>query len=295
MLKKCLARIPRVAKLNHNKHALLFQLSTSEKRMFAWEPWRMDLPPEIFLSINNTTIHDITYIFHYHLEPVLRSDIVWERYCFSNSGTFHVLRVFDSLFENNKAGTKGGCISTHYSDHSFHRCIFRKNTAAERGGALSFNQPNLIFFEDTHFGENKTLEYLDNAKDFAFNLNSLIQSPRATTSTQKNGFRLDYPPLLVERPKQRAQNPSQRRQNLICEQHRVMIETKRGTSGRAAEAASARSVRALQLHSHKPHRPPPPPTPQSNPHFPPLKSCAVGCEDNLRSDQVQQRENRKVA
>ncbi|KAK2942364.1 hypothetical protein BLNAU_22707 [Blattamonas nauphoetae] len=129
MLKKCLARIPRVAKLNHNKHALLFQLSTSEKRMFAWEPWRMDLPPEIFLSINNTTIHDITYIFHYHLE-------------------------------------------------------------------------------------------------------TLQQRPH------KNGFRLDYPPLLVERPKQRAQNPSQRRQNLICEQHRVMIETKRGTSGRAAEAAS---------------------------------------------------------
>ncbi|KAK2945777.1 hypothetical protein BLNAU_19265 [Blattamonas nauphoetae] len=37
---------------------------------------------------------------------------------FSNSGTFHVLRAFDSLFENNKAGTKGGCISTHYSDHT---------------------------------------------------------------------------------------------------------------------------------------------------------------------------------
>ncbi|KAK2955715.1 hypothetical protein BLNAU_9251 [Blattamonas nauphoetae] len=100
--------------------------------------------------------------------------IVWERYCFSNSGTFHVLRVFDSLFENNKAGTKGGCISTHYSDHT-------------------------------------------------------------------------------------------------------------------------RLVRALQLHSHKPHRSPPPPTPQSNPHFPPLKSCAVGCEVNLRSGPVQQRENRKVA
>ncbi|KAK2945778.1 hypothetical protein BLNAU_19266 [Blattamonas nauphoetae] len=31
--------------------------------MFAWEPLWMDLPPEIFLSVNNMTIHDITYIF----------------------------------------------------------------------------------------------------------------------------------------------------------------------------------------------------------------------------------------
>ncbi|KAK2939982.1 hypothetical protein BLNAU_22041 [Blattamonas nauphoetae] len=73
--------------------------------------------------------------------------------------------------------------------------------AAERGGTLYFNQPNMIFFEDTHFDENTTLEYLDNTKDFAFNL----------------------------------RHPEE------------------------------------------------------------IDSCAVGCEDNLRSDQVQQRENRKVA
>ncbi|KAK2940047.1 hypothetical protein BLNAU_25041 [Blattamonas nauphoetae] len=65
---------------------------------------------------------------------------------------------------------EGRCISTHYSDHTFHRCIFRKNTAAERGGTHNFNQPDLIFFEDSHFDENTTLEYWDNAKDFAFNL-----------------------------------------------------------------------------------------------------------------------------
>ncbi|KAK2952168.1 hypothetical protein BLNAU_12871 [Blattamonas nauphoetae] len=43
--------------------SILFQLSTSEKRMSAWEPLWMDLSPEIFLSVNNMTIHDITYIF----------------------------------------------------------------------------------------------------------------------------------------------------------------------------------------------------------------------------------------
>ncbi|KAK2960289.1 hypothetical protein BLNAU_4842 [Blattamonas nauphoetae] len=157
---------PRVAKLNHNKHALLFQLSTSEKRI------------------------------HWFVSEFTSLDGASRTRTFQAADSITFIQVFNSQFSDQ---TLSG--------------------------------------SDTHFGENKTLEYLDNAKDFAFNLNSLIQSPRATTSTQ-NGFRLDYPPLLVERPKQRAQNPSQRRQNLICEQHRVMIETKRGTSGRAAEAAS---------------------------------------------------------
>ncbi|KAK2941363.1 hypothetical protein BLNAU_23720 [Blattamonas nauphoetae] len=140
------------------------------------------------------------------------------------------------VFSKWNAGKKGGCISTHYSDHTFHRCIFRKNTAAERGGTHNFNQPDLIFFEDSHFDENTTLEYWDNAKDFAFNL----CRPEAIDQQRphRNENRLDCPPLIVERPKQRAQNPSQRHQNLISEQHRVMIETKRGTSGKAADAAS---------------------------------------------------------
>ncbi|KAK2963114.1 hypothetical protein BLNAU_1647 [Blattamonas nauphoetae] len=153
---------PRVAKLNHNKHALLFQLSTSEKRIH----WFVSEFTSLDGASRTRTFQaadSITFI------QVFNSQFSDQTF-----GTFHVLRVFDSLFENNKAGTKGGCISTHYSDHT-------------------------------------------------------------------------------------------------------------------------RSVRALQLHSHKPHRSPPPPTPQSNPHFPPLKSCAVGCEVNLRSGPVQQRENRKVA
>ncbi|KAK2941242.1 hypothetical protein BLNAU_23839 [Blattamonas nauphoetae] len=176
---------------------------------------------------------------------------------------------------------EGRCISTHYSDHTFHRCIFRKNTAAERGGTHNFNQPDLIFFEDSHFDENTTLEYWDNAKDFAFNL----CRPEAIDQQRphRNENRLDCPPLIVERPKQRAQNPSQRHQNLISEQHRVMIETKRGTSGKAADAASggcddgeerAEQRRDLQFGQ---------------------LFCAVACGDNLRSGQVQQRENRKVA
>ncbi|KAK2944089.1 hypothetical protein BLNAU_21006 [Blattamonas nauphoetae] len=189
---------------------------------------------------------------------------------------------------------EGRCISTHYSDHTFHRCIFRKNTAAERGGTHNFNQPDLIFFEDSHFDENTTLEYWDNAKDFAFNL----CRPEAIDQQRphRNENRLDCPPLIVERPKQRAQNPSQRHQNLISEQHRVMIETKRGTSGKAADAASggcddgeerAEQRRDLQFGQLVQFA-------LSN--FIPTNHifCAVACGDNLRSGQVQQRENRKV-
>ncbi|KAK2941224.1 hypothetical protein BLNAU_23860 [Blattamonas nauphoetae] len=198
------------------------------------------------------------------------------------------------VFSKWNAGKKGGCISTHYSDHTFHRCIFRKNTAAERGGTHNFNQPDLIFFEDSHFDENTTLEYWDNAKDFAFNL----CRPEAIDQQRphRNENRLDCPPLIVERPKQRAQNPSQRHQNLISEQHRVMIETKRGTSGKAADAASggcddgeerAEQRRIFNLDSSF----------SSRSNFIPTNHifCAVACGDNLRSGQVQQRENRKVA
>ncbi|KAK2940677.1 hypothetical protein BLNAU_24408 [Blattamonas nauphoetae] len=113
----------------------------------------------------------------------------------------------------------------------------------------------------------------------------------------RNENRLDCPPLIVERPKQRAQNPSQRHQNLISEQHRVMIETKRGTSGKAADAASggcddgeerAEQRQDLQFGQLVQFA-------LSN--FIPTNHifCAVACGDNLRSGQVQQRENRKVA
>ncbi|KAK2956846.1 hypothetical protein BLNAU_8123 [Blattamonas nauphoetae] len=86
---------------------------------------------------------------------------------YSSSTSNYVLRVFDSLFENNEAGTTGGCVYTYYADHAFHRCIFRKNTAATRGGALYFNQPNLLFFEDTHFDDNQAMEYLENIEEYA--------------------------------------------------------------------------------------------------------------------------------
>ncbi|KAK2956849.1 hypothetical protein BLNAU_8126 [Blattamonas nauphoetae] len=79
----------------------------------------------------------------------------------------YVLRVFDSHFENNTAGTLGGCMHTHYADHAFHRCIFRKNTAGTRGGAVFMIFPNTIFFEDTHFDDNQALEYLENIEEYA--------------------------------------------------------------------------------------------------------------------------------
>ncbi|KAK2941575.1 hypothetical protein BLNAU_23504 [Blattamonas nauphoetae] len=70
---------------------------------------------------------------------------------------------------------------------------------------------------------------------------------------------------------------------------------KRGLSSDGSSIWTARSVRALQLHSHKPHRPPPPQHHNPIHTFHQFKSCAVACGDNLRSGQVQQRENRKVA
>ncbi|KAK2939971.1 hypothetical protein BLNAU_25121 [Blattamonas nauphoetae] len=101
-------------------------------------------------------------------------------------------------------------VSTDISNSEFTSLQFSDKTFSGSGVGFSnrgiipttlSTDPNMIFFEDTHFDENTTLEYLDNTKDFAFNL----------------------------------RHPEE------------------------------------------------------------IDSCAVGCEDNLRSDQVQQRENRKVA
>ncbi|KAK2964084.1 hypothetical protein BLNAU_1165 [Blattamonas nauphoetae] len=81
--------------------AIQNNVGTSEKRMFAWEPWWMDLPPEIFLSNNNTTFHDITCIFHYHLEQLREQRTIWSSKVVSkfslSSPTRHAL-LDDSSF-----------------------------------------------------------------------------------------------------------------------------------------------------------------------------------------------------
>ncbi|KAK2957899.1 hypothetical protein BLNAU_7075 [Blattamonas nauphoetae] len=86
---------------------------------------------------------------------------------FLHSNAYQILLLSDSLFEGNKAGGHGGSLATNYAHQSFSRCVFRKNEADMRGGALYMHYPQHLFLEDTHFDNNKAKEKLTTTNDYA--------------------------------------------------------------------------------------------------------------------------------
>ncbi|KAK2956387.1 hypothetical protein BLNAU_8609 [Blattamonas nauphoetae] len=86
---------------------------------------------------------------------------------FCHSNAYQILLLSDSLFQENKAGIHGGSITTNYAHQSFSRCVFRQNEADMRGGALYLIHPQHLFLEDTHFDNNRALEYFATIEDYA--------------------------------------------------------------------------------------------------------------------------------
>ncbi|KAK2940114.1 hypothetical protein BLNAU_24976 [Blattamonas nauphoetae] len=106
---------------------------------------------------------------------------------FSFSGTYQICLLSDSLFEGNKAGAFGGSVATSYAHQSFSRCVFRQNEADMRGGALYLIHPQHLFFEDTHFDNNKAKEKLSTTNDYAhYRGNDIASTPNCSFYTETN-------------------------------------------------------------------------------------------------------------
>ncbi|KAK2955783.1 hypothetical protein BLNAU_9319 [Blattamonas nauphoetae] len=72
----------------------------------------------------------------------------------SQSNSIPIVYAFDSLFESNFVRTSGGCFNAYHSQSHFQRCVFRGNTATNRGGAIHLDYPSYVRLEDTHFDDN---------------------------------------------------------------------------------------------------------------------------------------------
>ncbi|KAK2957168.1 hypothetical protein BLNAU_7762 [Blattamonas nauphoetae] len=67
------------------------------------------------------------------------------------------LIMSDCLMQNNRATANGGCMSVNSHCLTFHRCVFKGNSAV-RGGCITSSTLSLGVWEDCHFEENTATE-----------------------------------------------------------------------------------------------------------------------------------------